>query len=135
MNNAVKGALLSGLVLPGLGQIVLRQYRRGIVIMLAVFTSLSVIVVTTVQQALDILEKIELQGEAIDMTAISNAAARESVQSGGVTLNLFMLLLIVCWVAGTIDAYRIGKRKDRERGVAGLGIVPGFRNVSSGLPG
>ena len=119
MNNAVKGALLSGLVLPGLGQIVLRQYRRGIVIMLAVFTSLSVIVVTTVQQALDILEKIELQGEAIDMTAISNAAARESVQSGGVTLNLFMLLLIVCWVAGTIDAYRIGKRKDRERGVAG----------------
>jgi hypothetical protein len=119
MNNAVKGALLSGLVLPGLGQIVLRQYRRGIVIMLAVFTSLAVIVVDTVQQALDILEQIELQGDAIDMTAISNAAARESVQSGGVTINIFMLLLIVCWIAGTIDAYRIGKRKDMARGLQG----------------
>jgi hypothetical protein len=117
MSNALKGALLSGLVLPGLGQVVLRQYRRGMVIMLAVFASLSVIVVTTVQQALHILEKIELQGDAIDMTAISNAAALESVQSGGDTVNFFMLLLIVCWVAGTIDAYRIGKRKDREQAV------------------
>jgi len=119
MSNALKGALLSGLVLPGLGQIVFKQYRRGIVIMLAVFTCLSVIVVKTVQQALDILEKIELQGAAIDMTAISNAATRESVHSGGVMLNLFLLFLLVCWVAGTIDAYRIGKRKDLERGSPG----------------
>lgn len=119
MSNALKGALLSGLVLPGLGQIVLKQYRRGMLIMLAVFASLSVIVVETVQQALAILEQIELQGDAIDMTAISNAAARESVQSGGVALNLLLLFVIVCWVAGTIDAYRLGKRKDREQGSPG----------------
>jgi hypothetical protein len=115
MNNAVKGALLSGLVLPGLGQLVLRQYRRGLFIMLAVIASLSAIVVITVQRALQILEQIEQQGDAIDMTVISNAAASETVQSGSATLNFFLLLLIACWVAGTIDAYRIGKRIDRER--------------------
>lgn len=116
MSNALKGALLSGLVLPGLGQIVLKQYRRGMVIMLVVIASLSVIVAETVQQALAILEQIELQGDAIDMTAISNAAALESVQSGDVMLNFLVWFLIVCWVAGTIDAYRIGKRKDMQRG-------------------
>ena len=51
--------------------------------MLAVLISLSVVVVDTVQQALDILEKIELQGDAIDINAISNAAAQESARSGG----------------------------------------------------
>ena len=119
MNNAIKGGLLSGLVFPGLGQLVLRHYRRGALIMLVVLSSLCVIVVDILQQALDILEQIELQGEAIDMTAISNAATRESVQSGGLTISLFILLLIACWIAGTIDAYRIGKQKDRERGSPG----------------
>jgi hypothetical protein len=119
MRNAVKGALLSGLVFPGLGQLVLRQYRRGVVIMLAVLISLAVIVVDILQQALDILEKIELQGDAIDINAISNAAAEESVRSGGVTINILLLFVAVCWVAGTIDAYRIGRKKDQERGAPG----------------
>jgi len=119
MNNAVKGALLSGLVLPGLGQLVLRQYRRGAVIMLAVLLSLAVIVVDIVQQALVILEKIELQGDAIDIDAISNAAAQESARSGGVTINILMLVVVVCWVAGTVDAYRIGRKKDLERSTPG----------------
>ena len=114
MNNAIKGALLSGLVFPGLGQLVLRQYRRGLVIMLAVLISLSVIVVKAVHYARVILENIELQGDVIDMTAISNAATRESLQSGGFTLNLLMLFIIVCWIAGAVDAYMIGKKKDRE---------------------
>jgi hypothetical protein len=116
MNNAFKGGLLSGLVFPGLGQLVLRQYRRGALIMLVVLISLSVIVVDIMQQALDILEQIELQGDAIDINAISNAAAQESARSGGVTINILMLVVVVCWVAGTVDAYRIGRKKDLEPG-------------------
>jgi len=119
MKSAMKGALLSGLVFPGLGQLVLRQYRRGALIMLAVLISLSVIVIEIVQQALDILEKIELQGDAIDITAISNAAARESAQSGSVTVNILMLFVAVCWLAGTVDAYRIGRKKDLQRAASG----------------
>jgi TM2 domain-containing membrane protein YozV len=116
MNNAFKGGLLSGLVFPGLGQLVLRQYRRGVLIMLVVLISLSVIVADIMQQALDILEQIELQGDAIDINAISNAAAQESARSGGVTINILMLVVVVCWVAGTVDAYRIGRKKDLEPG-------------------
>jgi hypothetical protein len=119
MNNAVKGALLSGLVFPGLGQLVLRQYRRGAVIMLAVLLSLAVIIVDILRQALDILEKIELQGDAIDINAISNVAAEETARSGGAMINLLMLVVAVCWVAGTLDAYRIGRKQDLERSAQG----------------
>jgi uncharacterized metal-binding protein len=119
MSQAIKGALLSGLVLPGLGQFVLKQYLRGAVIMLAVLASVFFIVVDVVQQAQAVLEQIELQGDAIDITAISNAAASEYVQSGGLAINLLMWFILVCWVVGTVDAYRIGKKKDREREAPG----------------
>ena len=55
MNNALKGALLSGLVFPGLGQVNLKHYKRGIALMLIVSISLLVIVVKAVLQALTIL--------------------------------------------------------------------------------
>jgi hypothetical protein len=116
MNNALKGALLSGLVFPGLGQLVLRQYRRGILIMLAVTISLSVIVIKAVRIAQDILQKVELQGDVIDMTAITDAATRDSLQSGSMMLNLLMVFIIICWIAATADAYRAGRKLDRERG-------------------
>ena len=115
MKNAVRGTLLSGLVFPGLGQLVLGQRRRGAVIVLAVLTSMAVIVLEILRQALDMLEQIEAQGDIIDITAISNAATLESVESGGVMLNLAMIFLVVCWVAGTIDAYRIGRKKDLQQ--------------------
>lgn len=110
---------MSGLVFPGLGQLVLRQYRRGAAIMLAVLISLSVIIIEIVQQALAVLEKIELQGDAVDMAAISNAAAQESARSGGAMINLLMLFVVVCWVAGTVDAYRIGRKQDLQRTAPG----------------
>ena len=39
MKNSLKGALLSGLVFPGLGQVVLKHYKRGFALMLTVSVS------------------------------------------------------------------------------------------------
>ena len=116
MNNALKGAFWSGLIFPGLGQVVLKHYKRGAVIMLVVLISMSVVVVKAVHSALAILEKIELESGAISMSTISNAATQASTTSGSLTINLVLLLTILCWVFGVVDAYRIGKEKDIEEG-------------------
>ena len=116
MNNSLKGAFLSGLIFPGLGQIVLKHYKRGAVIMLTVLVSLSVVVVKAVQHALAILEKIESEGGAISMSTISNAATQASTTSGSLIFNLVLLLVALCWIIGIVDAYRIGKKKDIEEG-------------------
>jgi len=116
MNNSLKGAFLSGLIFPGLGQVVLKHYKRGAVIMLTVLVSLSVVAVKAVQHALAILEKIESEGGAISMSTISNATAKASTTSGSLTFNLVLLLVILCWIIGIVDAYRIGKKKDIEEG-------------------
>jgi len=59
MSKSLRAALLSGLVFPGLGQIVLEHYKRGVVLMLTVLACLSVVVVKAVQQALTILDRIQ----------------------------------------------------------------------------
>ena len=114
MNNSLRAALLSGLVFPGLGQVILKHRKRGITLMLAVSASLLVIVVKAVQQALTILEKIELEGGAINMSTISNAATQASTTYDSIIFKLLLLLIIFCWIIGVVDAYRIGKRKDIE---------------------
>ncbi|MFQ5661414.1 MAG: hypothetical protein ACE5GZ_13410 [Gammaproteobacteria bacterium] len=114
MNNSLKGLLLSGLILPGLGQFVLKSYKRGTVIMLTVLVSLSVIVVKAVQQALTILEKIELDGGIISMSTILNATTQASADSENLTFNVLFMLIIVCWIIGAVDAYRTGRKKDIE---------------------
>jgi len=114
MNNSLKGALLSGVVFPGLGQIILKHYKRGIALMLTVLASLLVIVVKAVQQALTILEKINSEGGTINMSTISNIATQASTTFDSLIFNFVLLLMIFCWVIGVVDAYIIGKKKDLE---------------------
>jgi TM2 domain-containing membrane protein YozV len=114
MKNALKGTLLSGLVFPGLGQVYLKHYKRGIALMLIVSGSVLVIVVKAVLQAFTILEKIASEGQAIDMSTILNAATQASTTSDSLLYNFLLLLTILCWIIGIIDAYRIGKKRDLE---------------------
>ena len=112
MNNSLKGAFLSGLVFPGLGQLALKHYKRGAVIIIAVLISLSIVVAEAVQHALVILGEIQLGGGAISISSISEAASRASATSGSLAFNLALSLVILLWIIGAVDAYRIGKKKD-----------------------
>jgi hypothetical protein len=114
MKNSLKGALLSGLIFPGLGQIALKRYPRGIVLMLLVTAALVVMIVEAVQQAYAVLESIEAGGGTPDAEAIRQAAEQAAAASDSVLIPVMGLLIVVCWVVGIIDAYRIGRQKDRE---------------------
>ena len=115
MNNALKGAFLSGLVLPGLGQVVLKCYRRGVVIMLTVLVSMTVIIIVAVQKAFTIFRIIESGGGTIDMNTISNAVTQASKTSDSLIFNFALILMTFCWIFGIVDAFRIGKKKDIEQ--------------------
>jgi len=114
--NALKAALLSGLVFPGLGQLVLKHHKRGMALMLVVLACLMAIVIKGVQQSLAILEKIASEGGVIDMRTVSSAASQASTTSSSLIFNLGLLLIIICWMIGVVDAYRIGKKKDIAEG-------------------
>jgi TM2 domain-containing membrane protein YozV len=117
MNNALKGALLSGLGFPGLGQMVLKHYKRGFALMFVVFGSLLVIAMEAIQKAFTIVEKIT-SGGAVDMSRITEAATQGATTSESLIGKLAFFVIIVFWNIGVIDAYRIGKKKDIEQRLA-----------------
>jgi hypothetical protein len=118
MNNSSKGALLSGLVFPGLGEVILKHHKRGAVLMIAVSVSLLVILIKVVQQAFAILEKIQSEGGAINMSTIWNAATQASTTPESLIFKFLLLLIIFCWIISVLDAYRIGRKKDIESRLA-----------------
>ena len=114
MKNSVKGALLSGLVFPGLGQVVLRHYKRGVALMLTVSLSLLILVMKAIRQAFIILNKIEAEGLVINMNTISSTAAQVSTASDSLVYNFILLLITFLWISGIVDAYRLGRKMDLE---------------------
>ena len=118
MNNSLKGAFLSGLVFPGLGQVILKHYKRGAVLMLAVSASMLVILIKALQQAFAIMEMIESEGSVINLSTISNAATQAATTFESPIFKLLLLLIIFCWIIGIVDAYRIGRKKDLESHLA-----------------
>jgi urease gamma subunit len=112
MTNAIKGVLFSALVFPGLGQIALKRYQRGVVLMLATVAGLVVIVANATREARRILETIESGGGVIDQDAMSRAIAQSTAWSDNLAFNLLLFAITLCWVYAAVDAYRIGKQQD-----------------------
>lgn len=114
MKTATKAALLSGLVLPGLGQIYLKRYKRGLIILVLVLLALGVIIGTVAASALQSLKEIEGRGGVVDMETISNRASIDSAQTG-IYLRPILLFVLCCWLFSVVDAYRIGKRGESKK--------------------
>lgn len=109
MKKSLKGALLSGLVFPGAGQLWLKYYLRGIALIVVVSACLAVIVAKASQQAFAILEKMESEGGAVDMVAMLKSAS--SVHNDSITTPVSAVLLL-CWIIGMVDAYIMGRKQD-----------------------
>ena len=115
MKASIKAALLSALVFPGSGQMYLKRYVRGLIPMVLVLAGLGVLIVQAAIGALQVLDKmqIQLQGGTVDMNAVSNLAAGSSTH-GDPYSSLISIGIAVCWIFSVIDAYRLGKEKDRR---------------------
>ncbi len=114
MKKSLKGALLSGLVFPGAGQIALNQKARGIIMICIIIACFCVIIAKGTQIALAILQKFEAEGGVIDIQTISVASSSAVAASDSYVMQGGILLIIFCWIFGIIDAYRIGNKMDQQ---------------------
>lgn len=109
MNKAIKAALLSALVFPGSGQIYLKRYSRGLLMMMLIVLGLAIIIVKATIGLLDSLKVMQAKGTAFDIDAISRLAETSSSNMFADNAAVLMLL-IACWVFSVVDAYILGKR-------------------------
>jgi hypothetical protein len=112
MRRSLKAALLSGLVFPGLGHIVLKQYVRGSLLMISALVASSIIVVKVLQQAQTIVDRINSGDIPVDTEAIADLVSNSANSADGLLQNVAVIVLLSCWLLGIIDSYRLGLAQD-----------------------
>jgi hypothetical protein len=116
MKLALKSALLSGIVLPGLGQIYLKYYLRGLVFLIPTLTCLYILIAKVVEALELIFQKILNNSNGIvDVNAIQSQVNEMFKGQNIIFYQILEYVLLICWVTSTIDAFSLGRKKDKEK--------------------
>jgi hypothetical protein len=113
MKKSIKVALLSGLVFPGIGHMVLKQYLRGSILILSALLALSVIVVVATRRALSVVDSMTSGEIPVDAGAITELASSSMSGADNSLVNYSLVVLGVCWIVGIIDSYRLGSSQEK----------------------
>jgi hypothetical protein len=104
--------------LPGAGHLYLKRYRVGLLLSICAVAAVYVIASSAVQSALEIAEKIQGSGVALDAGAIAELVAQES-RAGDASASIATTALVFLWLIGLVDSYRVGRVLDKAAGAAG----------------
>lgn len=114
MKKSTKAVLLSALVFPGSGHLYLKKYMSGTLLAGTSFAAIYYLLSKSMEQAFEISDKI-LRGETqLDIQAITEQVAQQSNGADAQLLNITMIAFFICWVVGIIDAYRVGRIRDKS---------------------
>lgn len=118
MNLATKAALFNALLFPGWGEIYLKKYKRGILIITAVLIAIISVFVSIIQATLKILKIAPFKKGTVTLTAVVQLSI-DAIRSVNLSyLFLVIVSLIVLWIASILDAYHLGKQEMAKTTIA-----------------
>jgi TM2 domain-containing membrane protein YozV len=111
MDRSVRAALLSALVFPGAGHLLLKRAARGCIFLLPALVAAIYFVGQLMQRASFIIDQVLAGTMPLDPALI---AARLEHQGGRTPLMTFsIIVIIVCWAGSIIDSFLIGRARAR----------------------
>ncbi len=116
MKKAIRGTLLSGLVFPGLGQVVLGRRLLGAGIILATTLALVLLVMGLSQRVGVMSEQLLplLEQGTVGLDKIIEVVLRNATSSGGGVESFATPLLLACWLGSSLHAFFLGWRLERQ---------------------
>lgn len=107
MKQTIKAALMSGLIFPGLGQIlILKKPARGCIFLVPSLTSVIYILYVAYEQATLLANQLANGTLPFDVTLIAAQIAASRVN--GPTMTAATLACVLCWSASVLDAILFG---------------------------
>lgn len=114
MKTSTKAVLLSALVFPGLGHLYLRKFIPAVILIGASLVAIIYMVDQSVDAAYQVVGQIQSGAVAPDAASITAMVEQQTSGSAGLLLNIVNVLLIIFWIIGILDSYRIGRAKDKQ---------------------
>jgi hypothetical protein len=115
MKKSTKAALLSALVMPGAGHIYLKKYIPGFALAGAALSALYYLISKATEEALKIVEQIQDGSVPLDTTTITELVSMQPAGAESQLPDIATAIIIVCWVIGIIDSYRVGTQQDKDK--------------------
>jgi hypothetical protein len=109
MKKPIKAALLSGLVFPGLGHLVVKAYWRATALIVTALAATAEIFNIAMKEALAVVDSINSGNVPTDADSLSALMAQSASGPDNTISNLCLIVLGVCWLIGIVDSYRLGK--------------------------
>ncbi len=113
MTRSTKAALLSGLVFPGIGHMVLKQYLRGSALIISALIASSIIVPVVIQRVLTLVDRINSGDIPVETGAIAEMVSNSTNGADSFIENTAVIVLGTCWLIGIIDSYRLGVAQEK----------------------
>jgi len=113
MKASYKAALLSAFIFPGVGQLYLKKYWRGLVIMFLACGGLGYMIWSAAKSAINRLDDVmvKMQSDITDLQKLSDIVGSKLLNTD--PCNNFVLYVTICiWIFAVIDAFRAGKQKE-----------------------
>ena len=111
MNLSTKAALYNALLLPGWGQIYLKRYKRGCLIIMAIMGGTLSILLSVIQTAKSLSKISPFKKGTVTFDAVVQLAVNSIKKQNVYYLLLMLLFMILLWIFSIIDAYIIGKKE------------------------
>lgn len=113
MSKSLKAVLFSAFVFPGSGHLYLRKPVQGSLLVAVSIACMTILLSIALEKAQQISDKI-LSGEIpLDLTRITEEVINHATTGGTQWADISTYLLLVCWLVGIVDSYRLGRLKDR----------------------
>ena len=115
MKASTRGMLLSGLVYPGLGQLILGRMTSGIILVLLATVTFIVLIYRVVARVYGLMDRILplMANNALDMATLRTLLTRDGVGGWGVE-KICLVGFVGCWLIAIGHAYFVGKKIDSQ---------------------
>ncbi|MET0377523.1 MAG: hypothetical protein ABW049_00925 [Spongiibacteraceae bacterium] len=105
--------MLSALVFPGCGHAFLKRYAMAFLLASISLVSLYVTLMAATELAQGIVDQIQSGAIPLDIAEITAAVSRADNADPGRPAALASYLIVICWIVGIVDSYRIGQRQEK----------------------
>lgn len=113
MKVSYKAALLSTFVFPGVGQMYLKKFWRGLGIMVIVFTGAGYMIWSATVAALNLVDDamLKMRGSTPNLQELSDSIGSKMPNTDPY-VDIVFFVMVCFWIFAVIDAYKIGKQKE-----------------------
>jgi hypothetical protein len=115
MKEANKSALISAFIYPGVGHLYLEKRISGCVLVAIATWALFIVIGNIMARAMAITDKIISGQIAPDIAVIRQLLLQPQSDPLAQQLSTATTVLIIVWIIGIIDSYRLGRAKDTQQ--------------------